>query len=226
MGVEPVRQRLRRMRRFPLYQKNALFRTVAVVLVVSIALLLLDARLRPAIRAVAVLQAKALAVATVNQTVTDVLTQNAPQYGDLVNLATDSAGNISSITTDIVKMNLLKSQLTLGIDEHIAQVQQRRLAVPLGSVLGLDVLSARGPKLSVNLSMTGETNAVFEHSFDSAGINQTRHRIMLFVESTVYVILPGNRSYETIKTNFCVAETIIVGAVPELMTRLNPAQQP
>lgn len=218
------RSRFRRTRRQIRLNRTA-FRLIALLLVVVTCLLLLDAKLRPNIRAAALLQSRSLAVTTVNEAAVQLLAKDAINYQSLVTVNTNAQGDVTSITSDILKMNLLKSELAIAIDAAISAVQNRRIPLPLSNILGLDLLAGRGPSVKLSLSMTGESATDFTHEFDSAGVNQTRHRVMLHISSRIYVMLPGNTSFETVETSFCVAETVIVGAVPNLVTGIGSLTQ-
>ena len=74
----------------------------------------------------------------------------------------------------------------------------------------------RGPHNRSRGSITS-TKTDFENVFESAGINQTQHSIMLNVETTVILTLSGRRVTQTVETSFCVAQTVIIGSVPEIM---------
>ena len=67
------------------------------------------------------------------------------------------------------------------------------------------------------LSLTGNVSCDIKNSFTTAGYNQTLHRMMLLVSAKVYVFLPGNEGVTNVKTEFCIAETVIVGAVPDFL---------
>ena len=70
------------------------------------------------------------------------------------------------------------------------------------------------------MTLSGNVSADFNSSFESAGINQTKHQIYLDVKTSVYSFLPGFRTTTDVETNILVAETVIVGAVPQLVTTL------
>jgi hypothetical protein len=58
----------------------------------------------------------------------------------------------------------------------------------------------------------------FKNSFEATGINQTRHRIIIEANVTVGVLIPGEKTSANIKTDITVAETVIVGSVPDSYT--------
>ena len=51
--------------------------------------------------------------------------------------------------------------------------------------------------------------------FESTGINQTRHRIYIIVTTDIKLIVPLVSEEIRVTTNIPIAETIIIGDVPE-----------
>lgn len=186
-------------------------------MIFSTAFLLLDAKLRPAIYDLAALEAGAISSKTVNEAVEKILTENAPDYSEIVNI--NYAGNnvITGITTDIVKMNLFKSKVSKAVDDAFNRKNKTEITVSAGTASGLTLLSGLGPYIDVDVGFASSTQSDFENVFTSAGINQTQHNVMLNIETTVILTLPGKRVEKTVETSFCVAQTVIVGNVPDVM---------
>ena len=84
-----------------------------------------------------------------------------------------------------------------------------------GAALGLTLLAGSGPKIRVQILPVGAISSRFDTEFQSAGINQTRHQIFFDLAADVSILLPGEQCTSTIKVQVCVAETVIVGQVPE-----------
>ena len=59
------------------------------------------------------------------------------------------------------------------------------------------------------------SDAVFDSSFSQAGINQTLHRLNMQVSVDVSVLILGQTSSFTVNSGVVVAETVIVGEVPD-----------
>ena len=97
-------------------------------------------------------------------------------------------------------------------------VSARELSIPIGTLTGSALLAGRGPRISVRMESVGSSSARFENRFDSAGINQTNHQIALEVDVSVSILLPGFTTATTVSTAVTVAETVIVGSVPETYT--------
>ncbi len=204
-------------RRFYRNRGTVIFKAVCALILLLISILLLDARLRPAIYDLAALEAYALSSKTVNSAVEKILSENAPSYSELVNINYSSSNNISGITTDIVKMNLFKSQVTKAIDDAFNEKNAAEVPVSLGSASGIVLFSGMGPYIDVDVGFASSTQSDFENVFSAAGINQTQHSVMLNVETTVMMNMAGKRTSKTVETSFCVAQTVIVGSVPSVM---------
>lgn len=198
-------------------RKTVIFRIVCIFLAILTSVLLADAKLRPAIYELAAIEAKSVAVKTIHTAVERVLAKSSVSYADIVSISRNNSGSITGITTDIVKLNLFKSQITNAVDDEFISKGSTKVSVPLGSVSGITFLSGCGPYVDVKISMLSSTQSDFENKFESAGINQTQHSIILDLATQVILTMSGRRITTDVKTSFCVAQTVIVGTVPNVM---------
>ena len=206
-----------RRRRFGYRRNSWLFKTVCVFMVLLISVLLIDAKLRPALYDLAALEAYAISSKTVNSAVEKILSENAPAYSEIVNINYTENNAVTGITTDIVKLNLFKSRVTNAIDEEFNKKEKTDITVSLGTASGVALFSGWGPYVDVDVGFSSSTQSNFENVFSSAGINQTQHSVMLNIETTVILTMSGKRIKQTVRTSFCVAQTVIVGTVPDVM---------
>lgn len=204
-------------RRFYRRRGSLLFKTVCAVIILLIAVLLLDAKLRPAIYDLAALEAYTLSSKAVNAAVERILSENAPAYSEIVNINYGTGNTITGITTDIVKMNLFKSQVTKAVDAAFNESGKTEVTVSLGTASGVTLFSGWGPYIDVDIGFSSSTCTDFENVFTAAGINQTQHSVMLNIETSVMLNMAGKRVLQTVETSFCVAQTVIVGSVPDVM---------
>ena len=204
-------------RRFGYRRNSWLFKTVCVFMVLLISVLLIDAKLRPALYDLAALEAYAISSKTVNSAVEKILSENAPAYSEIVNINYTENNAVTGITTDIVKLNLFKSRVTNAIDEEFNKKEKTDITVSLGTASGVALFSGWGPYIDVEVGFSSSTQSDFENVFSSAGINQTQHSVMLNIETTVILTMSGKRIKQTVETSFCVAQTVIVGTVPNVM---------
>lgn len=206
-----------RYRRFYRRKNPAVYVIICALLILIISVLLIDAKIRPAVYELATLEAYSISSERVNTAVEKILSENAPSYSDIVSINYSSNNNITGITTDIVRMNIFKSQVTNAIDKEFDSQAKTEIPVSLGTASGIVLFSGFGPHVDIDVSFVSSTKTDFENVFESAGLNQTQHSVMLNVETTVILNLAGRRIPKTVETSFCVAQTVIVGSVPEIM---------
>ena len=73
----------------------------------------------------------------------------------------------------------------------------------------------KGPVIPVRILSIRNSDAVFASDFSQAGINQTLHRLNMQVSIDVAVLVLGQASSFTVNSEVVVAETVIVGEVPD-----------
>ncbi len=190
--------------------------TLAVALLVAASVIaLLEAKLRPVVAEIASAQAQNTMTAVVEGAVTADLAARNVSYADFITIQRDGGGAITALTTDMARMNLLRAELTAAILESIAGVDVSDIEVPLGSLFDLEPLWAKGPSLRARAMTVGTVRTEFDSQFTSAGVNQTLHRIWLEVDVPMTLLLPGGEVETALHTRLCVAETVIVGKVPD-----------
>ncbi len=196
--------------------------TLAVALLVAGSVIaLLETKLRPVVAEVAAAQAKNTMTAVVENTVTANLADRQVSYSDFVTIQRDGGGAITALTTDMANMNLLRAELTAAILEALEGVDVSDIQVPLGSLFDLEPLWAKGPALKARAMTVGTVRAEFDSQLTSAGVNQTLHRIWMEVEVPMKLLLPGGEVEVSLDTRLCVAETVIVGQVPDTYLQLD-----
>lgn len=139
-------------------------------------------------------------------------------YEQLISFEKDVDGNIEAVHSNMAACNRLQSEILDIILERISQVSARELSIPVGTLTGSALLAGRGPRISVRMESIGSSSARFRNEFTSAGINQTNHRIILYIDVSVSVLLPGFTAATKVSNAVTVAETVIVGSVPETYT--------
>ena len=197
------------------------FLTLGVALVVAASVIaLLENKLRPVVAEIAAAQAQNNMTAVVENAVTADLAARQVSYVDFVTIQRDEGGAITALTTDMARMNLLRSELTAAVLEALEGVDVSDVQVPLGSLFDLEPLWAKGPALKAKAMTVGTVRAEFDSQFTSAGVNQTLHRIWLEVDVPMTLLLPGGEVEASLHTRLCVAETVIVGKVPDTYLQL------
>ena len=78
-----------------------------------------------------------------------------------------------------------------------------------------EILSGKGPLIPVKILMIRNSDATFSSRFTQAGINQTLHQLIMEISVDVALLVLGKTSTFTIDSEVVVAETVIVGDVPQ-----------
>ena len=139
-------------------------------------------------------------------------------YSVLVSFEKNSEGQVTALKSNMAAFNRLQSRIADDILRRLSEVSTTELSIPLGTLTGSSLLAGRGPAIKIRMQSVGSTTASFRNSFSSAGINQTRHQILLDVNVYISILLPGFRTSTVVTNEITVAETVIVGSVPESYT--------
>lgn len=158
-------------------------------------------------------RARQLAVETINQAVSEVMDQEFT-YSDLISVVTDEEGRVTMLQANTKLMNNLASQVALAAQRNLGQLADQGVKLPLGATLGIGLFSASGPDLHVQIVPVGSVTTQFVTTFESAGINQVRHEILLETNTTMRIIVPTGAETISVSAFVPVAESIIVGQVP------------
>ena len=188
--------------------------------------LLTDAQLRPAVTAAAESQANLFATRAIQESVYRELERLETDYGDLVRLTYSDQGTVTSLQTDMLALSKLQSSVTTSVIGSILDFTSQEITLPAGSLTGNPFLSGRGPAVELRIIPAGFVQTRVKNVFDSAGINQTRHQILLNVRLEIQAVLPGYAAGTLVDTDVCLAETVIVGLVPGAYTWVSDGTDP
>lgn len=180
---------------------------------------LVDLKIRPLIKSVAANRAQVISASIINEVVMEELSKQDINYGDIVSLEKDTNGRIIAINTNITKTNLLKTAVCLGVQEKISKIKKDTYNIALGTLTGTELLNGRGAKIPLKISLSGSVKANFRSSFETGGINQTKHQLYLDVSTSVFALIPGYPTTSTVKTSILVAQTVLIGDVPKVLLK-------
>ena len=138
-------------------------------------------RILASVLSVGEVKMKSEAVRIINEESVKVFSEDF-NYEDIINIEKDSEGNITMVRADTVKQNYLASQVVLNCDEKLSELGDLGVKIPLGYLTNNIMFYNIGPKITVKMQQVGNITTSYESEFESAGINQTRHKIYLNVE--------------------------------------------
>lgn len=201
-------------------KRKSLFLILLVFLLICFGVVL-HTKVNPLTEELALAKITDVASNVINQVVSRQIEEGNVRYDDLVQLERDNNGNITALTTNMQEMNRLKTQLLTILDDDIYDISGDEISIPLGNLTGIQLLSGRGGTIPVKIVAVSSSDANFRGEFADAGINQTIHRIMMDVSLDLIVLLPSGTVTDHVSTEVCVAETVLLGQVPQSYTYFN-----
>ena len=137
------------------------------------------------------------------------------QYDRIIYFEKDLNGRITALKTNMSEVNRLKTDILNLINDEILALDSSRIGVPLGSLILPEFLSGRGPAIPVQILAIRNSDASFSSDFSEAGINQTLQKLTMTVSVDVTILVLGDTNSFTVSSQVVVAETVIVGQVPD-----------
>ena len=145
-------------------------------------------------------------------------------YDRIVFFEKDLDGRITALKTNMSEVNRLKTDVLNIINDEILALDSSDIGIPIGSLFLPELFSGKGPAIPVHILSIRNSDANFVSSFSQAGINQTLHRLNMEVSVDVAVLVLGETSGFTMSSEVVVAETIIVGQVPQTYLQTGGSQ--
>ena len=197
-------------------------RTVMLILIVcflAAAITPMSLYLRKVSGEMALSDASDMVTIQINDTVAKMMDEGLFEYDYFVSLQKDEAGRITAITSNMPRINTLSAEILSDIVEN-ARDGGLDIGVPAGNLTGISLLLGRGPEIPVKIIMLTSSRVDFRNDIVSAGINQTKHQIILEVIVDIDILMPWETLSTQVVSEILVAETVIVGAVPDTYLNL------
>ena len=186
-----------------------------VVIVLGVSLLVFRSKYHTAIRDLAKTQVTNSTSDLINDAIDEQIDTGNIQYDRIVYFEKDLNGQITALKTNMSEINRLKTDILNLINDEILTLDTSDLGIPLGSWFLPEFLAGKGPGIPVHILSIRNSDASFSSSFTEAGINQTLQRLIMEVSVDVSILVLGQTDSFTVSSQVVVAETIIVGQVPE-----------
>ena len=207
-----MNRKRRRRRRF------ALLVLLAMILAAALGI---QFRIRPMLRAVAEIQVVNAASSALAGAVNRQMAEGTADYGGLISFEKDETGQITAMRTDTGQIARLKAEVFAALADLVSEVEIRDLGVPLGSLCLRSFFAGRGLRLPGKVVPLNMTNADFFSSFTAGGINQSLQKIWITFSVNIAFLTPAGMQDTDVTSDVILAETVIVGSVPETFLQLN-----
>ncbi|MDR0906421.1 MAG: sporulation protein YunB [Oscillospiraceae bacterium] len=189
---------------------------ITLAVIISAVGALFFARVRPIVAILAKAAAREYVTTAINDAVESEISAGRLRYDEIVTLEKDDSGAITALVTDMAKINILQSRVSNAVARNVVNVMSEDMAVPIGDAIGGIIFSGRGPKVPIRVESVTDISAQIGNDFSSGGINQTRHKITLAISAEIVILIPGGRTTAVVTSEIAIAETIIIGTVPNV----------
>ncbi len=137
------------------------------------------------------------------------------RYEDLVTIERDSAGNIVAVAANPLKINKIARDTASISQSNLKNLSLNGIPVPLGALTGIEAFAGLGPSIHFRIIPVSSVSCGFSSTFESVGINQTKHSIYLNVIADISIVMPSRTENFAVTTDVLVGESVIVGTVPD-----------
>ena len=205
-------------------RKSRLFRrraALVVALLCGLAILgaaLLSHNMRPALTALAEARIRSIAARAMNDAILESMGDEAT-YAKLLSVR-ENGEKVYMLQANTRNMNILAADCAEAAQDRIAEIGEQGISVPLGTVTGVSFFSGRGPGIRASFTPVGSVQSQFSSDLHATGINQSLYRVNLKLTASVRLILPGVSETIQVSAEAAIAESIIVGDVPEGYTNV------
>jgi len=197
--------------------ENSIFKNKLLIFLFmfTVIFVFIDSRIRPQIITLARYKVQSVVTQAANQAIIEQMEQSPLSYGDLITVQRNENGEITLLSYNALEVNRLKSQITSTVISKVQMMDKADIYIPIGSISNLDMLNNKGPLLHFVITPAAFVETDIESEFETTGINQVNHRIFIVLKISASALIPNYSTDVEFKTRVCVAQTVIVGKVPE-----------
>lgn len=198
-----------------LHRKKSFVIKLTIVIFLIIFLMYYFFVVSPIIKTYTSAETRAVTEEAINRAVSNVINLSL-KYDSLIDISYTASGDIASFTANQFEINSISREIVEQAQIEMQTLGDEGLNINLGTFSGIPFLIGRGPIINLKLTPIGAVSSSFESTFESVGINMTKHTLYLYINVHVNIVLPI-KSYDIYTSNqVLLAESIIIGKVPEV----------
>lgn len=206
--------------------RKLLYRGILIIFVFLLVFLIFRLKYRDALTELARTQVTNSTSDLINDAIDSQMLNNNIQYDRIVYFEKDLEGRITALKTNMSEVNRLKTAILNLINDEILAMDTSELGIPIGNFLFPEIFSGKGPSIPIRILSIRNSDASFHSAFSEAGINQTLQKLNMDIQVDVSVLVLGKINSFTVSSQVVVAETIIVGQVPEMFFQNGGTYEP
>lgn len=212
VGGEQMGASARRLRRTRLF-------VLAAICIMAGLVMFVDTQLRPTLQTIAEARAKVIATHAINDAINTKVAQDI-KYGLLITVHTDHNGRPAWAQVNTMEVNRIVAATTTRVQDTLEHLKGEVVSIPLGQAFASPIMANFGPRIPFTLVPVGTVNVEVTDAFESAGINQTRHKIYLEVFTDVQIIIPFITKSIQVHSQIPIADVTYLGDVPQTVVNL------
>ena len=136
-------------------------------------------------------------------------------------ISRDNNGKILSIESDADEINKIQNEIKKQINKDLSHINNNRMSLPIGTLTGITLFSGFGPEIVLKLHQVGGVDTEIKSEFETTGINQTKYKVIIEIQVELSAVLPAHSTDIIIKDEYLIAETIIIGEIPNAYLHSN-----
>lgn len=192
-------------------------RLILCLSLIILGFVLFRSKFVPIAKDLAITQVKNRTSDLINDAIAEQIARDNIQYDRIIYFEKDLQGKITALKTNMSEVNRLKTDILNIINDDILALDTHDIGIPIGSILIPEVWSGKGPTIPVRVMSISNSEAQFVSHFSEAGINQTLQQLTMEVSVDVTILVLSETETFQVMSQVVVAETIIVGAVPDTL---------
>jgi len=217
-----------KLRRRPVYSAmkgrlpTKLLKFLAVIFFIYLLIqtfLIIESNLRPTMIALAQAKAKLMATEAINTAINQNIARDS-RYEHLIFIQKDNEGNVVLAEVNNMELARIQALTTMNVQTALKELGEQKIKIPLGQVLGSELLANLGPKIPVSLVPVGTVCAKMHQTFESSGINIVSHQVGIDITATVQIVIPFLTSDVNVNTYTPIVTATFFGRVPETVINL------
>lgn len=203
--------------------KRAIAASLAVLILLLAGFLYLNVQVSRVLEGLSAARVESIAASAMNNAILEILGSEEAQQA-LLSIYSTELG-VYLLTANSARLNVVAADCAQAAQKRIAELGEQGVSIPFGTLTGIPTLANLGPKITLKFTPAGAVRSTFSSELRSAGINQTLHRITLTLHATLRVILPGQSYQLNIVAEAPIAESVIVGQVPNTYVNVENEDQ-
>ena len=213
---------MRAKKKLPKYRRVIRKVFICAFAVIIAIVIFFEATVRDRLELSIIAQIKSVSSGAINTAVSEYLKVNSDICRQMVDINCDDGSNVKSISENMYSVNVFKTDIIDVTQNAVDKVMKTHgICVKLCNFTGLNLLSDLGPVIPVDIDATTNITCDINSTFESSGVNQTLHIIVLDMFVDIYVGNPIRIESKTFETSYKISQTLIVGNTPSAYGRLS-----